>query len=453
MLLWLAACSPSDGPPSEEPAGWSAEPLDLLVLGQRLVRSGPVAASEVVCTAETDPTERHVVDGSAETVELYGLLADTAYRCEIAAGDAVDVVTFRTEPLPEWLPSWHLEEADGDGAYTIFNHGTDERNAREAKILVVDPEGRLRWYYDVPYDAADLDVSFLGDGEVLYGGGYAAPPTVIDLAGTVLLRAVDVDVYHHHAEQLDDGTFVALTIDPNTDGSAEWTGMEIEILDPAMTETVWSWRTQRGIDEGWLEAPLAGDDPYHMNSVAVLADAVYPSFRNAEAVVKLDRSTGDRVWTLGPEGDFTLLDALGAPADAAEWFYGAHAPEHDGDRILFHDNGFRRPGERTTRIVEMVIDEAALTARVAWEYTEPGWYEPIWGDVDRLENGHVLYTRAHCGTCLPDDPSTTEIAELDPETLSVVWRLVMDDVHDAGYRAERIDGCAIFANARYCAAL
>ena len=127
-----------------------------------------------------------------------------------------------------------------------------------------------------------------------------------------------------------------------------------------------------------------------------------------------------------------------------------HAPEVHGDRIFYYDNGVGRPGGSFSRVVELQIDEAARTATVVWEYTEPGWYETIWGDVDLLPDGNVLYTRAHCGTCLPNQSSTTQIVEVDPRTNTPVWRLVMSDIHDAGYRAERIDGCALFANRRYC---
>jgi len=453
VVSLLLACTSPEPPLEAAPISWTAEPVVDLVLAQDLVPSHGAGASSVVCTARDDATERHHAAGIS-TIRLFGLLAETSYDCEVTSTDGVASIAFETGPLPDWLPSWHLAEAGGDRtSYTILNHGTDLTEARETKILLVDPQGRLRWYFDVPYNAPDLDVSYLGGGQILYGGGYTAPPTVIDLAGEQRLTAVEPDIYHHHAEQLDDGSFVTLTLDANSDGVISWTGMEIEILDPAMRSTVWSWRTQRGVDESWLEVPPAPSDPYHMNSVAVLEDAVYASLRDDSAIVKLDRVTGDREWTLGPSGDFALVDASGAPAPPAAWFYGAHAPEHDGDRILLHDNGYLRPGSRTTRIVEMAIDEGARTAEVLWAYTEPGWYEPIWGDVDWLANGNVLYTRAHCAKCVPEDPSTTQIAELDPDALTVVWRLVFEDPHDAGYRAERIDGCAIFGNERYCAAL
>jgi hypothetical protein len=451
VLPWLLACAGPD--PSASGGPFVPRPVPDLVLGQRLTSTlaGPASAT---CTSPDDPAEVHHVaspDTRARELVVYGLLADTAYTCEILAAGRTWPVAFRTEPLPDFLPSWELVAADsGWGGYTLLNHGTDDRTDRQAKILLVDRDGALRWYHQVPFNAPDLDVSWLGDGQVLYGGGYAAPPTIVDLAGAVVARAAEVDVYHHHVERLPDARFLTLTLDPNTAGDVSWTGMEVEILEPDLASTSWAWPTQRGVDEGWLPVQASPGDPYHVNSVARIDEALYVNFRNLSTLAKLDADTGDLAWLLGPTGDFALLNTDGTPADPADWFYGAHAPEHHGTRILLHDNGFLRPGELQSRILALELDEAALTARILWSYEEPGWYEPIWGDVDELPDGHVLFTRAHCGTCRPSDPSTTAIVEIDPTTLEVVWRLQFADVHDAGYRAERLDGCSVFANERFC---
>ncbi len=452
MLPFAAvlACSPAPDRP-----GWVAAPVPDLVLARHLVPTGFTGPAEAECVADGDPLERHLVSTEHTErgpIELYGLLADTDYTCVITTSSTEDTLTFRTGSPPADLPHWTVTGAGGWGDYTIFNHGTDEQGNRNPAILIVDREGRLRWYFDVPFDAADLDVSYLGDGTILYGGGYGAPPSIVDLEGDTQLRVTAQAVYHHHAERLPSGEFLVLVLADNTDGIQTWQGMEVRILDPSMTSTVWSWNTQRGVDEGWLNVPSQPGDPYHINSAQVTDDAVFVNFRQKSLIARLDRQTGDLVWLLGANGDFTLVDETGAPDDVANWFYGAHAPEHDGNRILLHDNGYTRPGGPWSRAAEFEIDEEAGTARLTWQYTEEGWYEPIWGDVDRLPDGHVLYTRAHCGTCRPEDLSTTQIVEVDPSDQSVVWRLVLADVHDAGYRAQRIEGCALFGNTRYCPA-
>jgi hypothetical protein len=70
--------------------------------------------------------------------------------------------------------------------------------------------------------------------------------------------------------------------------------------------------------------------------------------------------------------------------------------------------------------------------------------------VDRLLNGNILVTQAHNQS--PDGPRNdrTSILEIEPVSERVVWRLRMDSADDGGYRAARIDPCAIFANEAYC---
>lgn len=454
-LALALACAPANGPGPIPTAVWRDRALPDTVLSRAFDLAGGRSGT-VTCRSADDPLEVHTAATDAHgTATIHGLLAETVFDCALASGRALEERSFETESLPDWLPRWTMAvEGDAGRAYTLFNHGTDRKEDRQPKLLIVDPEGRLRWYHPVSWNASDLDASYLGDGRILYGGGNEAPPTVVDLEGRVLMEAPalpDERWYHHDTERLASGEHLALTSVDNTDGTSTWRGAELQILDPALEGPVWTWSTQRGVDEGWLPGrERDGGDPYHANSAQGIGDQLYVNLRPLSLLVRLDRATGDLVWRMGQGGDFLLLDAAGAPAEPTAWWYGPHAPVVDGDRVLAYDNGATRPvSPRTSRAVEFTFDEATMTARTSWEFTEEGWFEGIWGDVDRLPSGHVLITRASCGRCLPD-PATTQLVEVDPATNEVVWRLVMDLPEDAGYRAERVDGCALFANARYC---
>ena len=105
--------------------------------------------------------------------------------------------------------------------------------------------------------------------------------------------------------------------------------------------------------------------------------------------------------------------------------------------------------------MECRLDPDAGTAQVVWEYTEPGWLEPIVGDADRLDNGKVLITLGHCACCwwaLSPDHWSALVAVV-PETNTVAWRLDWPDDTHGGYRAERYDGCGLFGHAAYCPAV
>ena len=157
---------------------------------------------------------------------------------------------------------------------------------------------------------------------------------------------------------------------------------------------------------------------------------------------------------LGDRQSYTLQDTAGNALERSDWFFGQHDPEFLGNELLVHDNGMDRPGEDYTRVVALTLDHTALTATLTWQYTEEGWLEEGWGDADRLPSGHVLVSMGHCHDCELGDPERrTRIREVNPTDNSVVWSLDFADPTDSVYRAERVDGCDLFANLEACPAL
>jgi hypothetical protein len=434
-------------------------PVDDLVLAREFVVHTPEEPElDVVCTSPDDPDEDHELHFGRDRrheFDLFGLLADTDYDCRFTAGPEAATVSFRTDPLPPGFPTWETPVPSDAGDYVLFNEGFQPSvDKHEPRLMIVDRLGRLRWYYEIPNgDATDVDATYEGDGHVLFGGGYAVAPTLIDLAGEELAVAGPASsgrAYNHEVRRLPTGEVAAIALDDVDDGVHQWTGFVIDVLAPDLGSVDWSWRSQRGVDDGWLPF-YDWPDPYHANAVTIEGDDVYVNLRSLGFLAKLSRATGALEWTLGPNRDFALLDADGQPADASDWFYMPHDPEKDGDDWLFHDNGVHRPGGDSPRVVELAVDQDARTATVGWQWTEPGWYEPIWGDADRLPDGHVLITKGHCDDCDGGTPGAkTELLEVDPTTDEVVWRLIFDDRDLGAYRAQRIDGCAIFANRRGC---
>jgi hypothetical protein len=441
MLLWLPlACTRlpvDDSPRGEGVNAWAFE-VD--------------SDSELVHVRCEGAGEVHEISGPPlQELPLYGLLPETSYDCTVWDDRGETLVSIETLPVPLRIPTWDVTVAgDADGDYTLLNQATDDREDRQAKLLLLDPEGRLRWFVDVPYEPADLDAQYLGEGLFLYGGS-SAIPTVVDLDGEVHLQAAASSTtlgWHHHVEKGATGDIWALVHADNAAGGEQWGGFAIDRLDETMSEVKWTWSSQRAVDEGWLPLPDAGaPDPYHANALVLDGDAVWVNARNLSRMLKLD-ADGELVWILGPNQDFTLLDEDGAPAEFERWFFAPHAPEWDGEHLLMYDNGLHRPGGNSSRALSLRVDEAARTAQIEWEFTEEGWFESVWGDVDRLEDGDVLILRGHCERCGTD--GLTEVIEVDPDTNEVVWRITFEDPHITSYRAQRIDGCALFHNQQYC---
>lgn len=484
---------PTDTTDTGSPATSGCEVLDVsvtdnpdMVLYKTLhIEVDEASPVTVHCTAADDPDEAHYVTSAAEAtgheVSVYGLIADTTYTCEVtpACATTPTVVETATGTLPSLIPAYTTTRNDAlemSGAYTLFN---DAEVCSEGpgmdRVVIVDPEGNVRWYHIIPEDlVVDLDVRYL-DGQVYYGGGWglfdtgAANPGVtrrLELDGTeVYTRATPTYGlgFNHHADQLASGEYLTLTSTYNTASSgAQIFGIAVEVFDPVTETATYTWESQGAIDAGYLDATPALDGRLNANSVTWTDDddgpAMYISEYYSSAIVRVDRDSGDVTWKLGRDGDFTLLDDEGNVLPDEEWFYGQHDPEFDGNRVLLHDNGTDRPiaaADRYSRALELELDVPARTATVVWSWTEPGWFEPVVGDADRLANDNRLITQGHCDCCwwrgfgnpIGNDSS---IVEVEPATGDVVWRVDWPDEDAAAYRAQRIDGCDVFANARYC---
>ncbi len=156
----------------------------------------------------------------------------------------------------------------------------------------------------------------------------------------------------------------------------------------------------------------------------------------------IDHATGEVRWRLGVGGE------IDPDPDGA--FYGQHAPEIDGDRVLMHDNGRCRPDGLWSRVLELSVDFDARTAAPTVDWRGEGWFEWLWGDADRLPDGSVLVTRGHCSTCGSPDRRSDVVIVAPPGETEPRWRLWVDDPDVGVYRAQRIHGCDLFENQRYC---
>jgi len=462
LLPWLLACDPDTTTVTADGIRVVIADVTDLVLAKRLaVELDRSDALTLTCVADADADEEHVLTSAAATeheLVLAGLLAKTAYACDAVAGSANASFEVATDALPDWAPAWTVTgETSG---YTLFNHVVNGQDANEQKLLIVDPEGRIRWYHLLAEQVAgDVDSRYLGDGTVLYGGGYGARPRRIDLAGETVFRLatpVTGRSHHHHTERLDDGSVMSLVTTTNAVAEQEetWTGFGVEVVDPQTGALAWAWDSQAAVEAGQL--PVAsGGDPYHGNWAWWTTDAEGPalwvSMRNLDRIARVDRETGEISWTLGVDGDFTLLGPDGEPAGTEDWFYLQHAPELTGDTLVVYDNGLGRPGGAYSRVVQYRLDVAGRTLQQEWAWTEDAWKEPIWGDADLLDDGHVLVARGHCWDCdSADVDGRSALIELDPSADLATWRLDFDGERDGLYRAQRIDGCAVFASTRWC---
>lgn len=443
--------------------GFDVTPMPRNIQGRSLLLTAtPPAGVVVECTAnvynEVHRFERPEV-AAVHEIAWTGLLADTVYHCEAAtlghpattASHAVRVGSLPREPALSGTGS----SAASWGAWTVLLW--DVRADLSRHIVIVDPDGRLRWIYEIEAGPLPgIEVTVTEEGKVLAGGGPDYPPRLLSLSGDpewVMPPLPDGEAYHHDVE-LHGDEIVALATETFSGTELEWIGFQVLGLGVPTGDTRWRVSSAHAVEAGDLmPGSTPGEDVYHANAVSMIDDHLTVSLAQSNQIIRLDAGSGEALWQLGAGLDFQLLDPAGVPVlDDAAWFYGQHDPEWHGDRVLMLDNGttpLREP--RYSRALELEVDPAAGTARILWEWRDPGWFSPIMGDADRLPNGNVLLSRPRCYTC----PSSvrSSIVELDPATDEVVWRLDFLDDTDSLYRAERVDGCALFDHAGYCDAL
>jgi hypothetical protein len=439
-------------------------------LSAELAEPGP---AHVVCTAADDPEDRLLVRSAASAdrhdLVVLGLRPDTDYTCDVYADCGGPRRTFvHHTAIPDDVPRLTAETAPGaspTGAYTLFNTQRGCFAGAPATLVIVDPEGRVRWSYRVGTDlVCDLDATVIPPDRVHVGGGWGVfdegQPNrgvfrTIDLAGNVLLERDEPDFglgFNHHSEPLPDGSYLSSTGTRNTRSSEAFYGVGLEWWDP-VDGLRWTWSSQGLVDAGEVEIPPYEDRPFHANAARLVDDArgpgAYVSLYGSREIWRIDRDTGERVWTFGRGGDFALRDAEGAPLGADGFPDVQHDPEYADGSLLVYDNGQDRGFSRVT---EYALDEDARVATLRWSFTEPGWWDPICGDADWLPDGRVLITRAFSREWSPGSSDVSQVVELEPPD-RVIWRLRWPDGGWNTFRAQRLGGCELFANAKYCPAV
>jgi hypothetical protein len=485
MLPWILACAadPSRVSPFEPPDASAARlpsrpfvmsvdanPNPTLPHEQIIdVTLSAVADIAVECTLDADPTEVHLVESrksDTHQVRINGLLADESYSCAVAitsprTPESTTAFTLTTPPARYETPPMIVDRDESlpmtGGAYTILNHQRYCGGDLTQRLLIVDPEARVRWHYELP-ENMDMGVEARpnADGNIVWGGGNTpqSAAEIVSLSGDVLYKVdfprAHKTYFHHDGKQISTGEILTLEYASNHSDTANWRGFNIRTFDPTTGEQTWEWKSQYGYDQGRL--PSGSGDVYHANWVDIRQEddgaTAYVSMCYRYQVMAIDVATNEIKWLFGPGGDFALYGKDGAPL-ADSWFTSCqHGLEFEDNHLLVYDNGWDSGQSRTA---EFELDPDAMTATMMWSWTEDGWYEPICGDADWLPDDHVLLDQTHV-ECANPTGRPNQIVEVDKATGGVAWRLTLPRITDSSYRAERIPSCTLFKNAKYCAA-
>lgn len=259
---------------------------------------------------------------------------------------------------------------------------------------IFDGDGVPIWWYAAEGRPADFQV--LADGTVTYAPVDAAAPqasetgfvirTIDGRLLRILAAAGGLPTDFHEIELLPNGDYVlgGQTEHAGVDASAfgygtdeTVSGIEVQELTKR-GELVSSWDPYGKIDLAetgrWWQDPAAIGDPgldvVHWNAADVRGNRMLLSFRHLDAVYEINTRTGDIVWKLG--GTETR-DSLAVRGDERGDYPlgGQHDARYGPDgTITIYDNSSALP-EARPRAVRYRIDEAAGTARLVDELTDP----------------------------------------------------------------------------------
>ena len=330
-----------------------------------------------------------------------------------------ETATFSVGALPDTFPPLTVAtslSAEIQPGWTLFNLHNGPRNIPQS-VVIVDSQGRYRWYYTASSGGhgLDNDVRTVPEGVLMQ-----VPPRIVDWEGSVVWER-PLPMHHDVRPYGDNGHLLFLRMG-ECPGAQPPADVVVE-YDRSNDQVVWEW----SFCENYTP-PEIFEDWSHLNTVEPFPneDAVLISSRHQNAVFKVDMDTDEVVWRLGYRGDFEM--------DEADYSYNQHAAEitSDGNILLFDNGG---PERRYSRAIEIAYDEDDWTAEVVWEYTpSPHIFCFSWGDADELPNGNRLI---NFGVEFPGDGESHLMEVTGDMPAELVWDLEFP-LNWSMYRAERI---------------
>jgi arylsulfate sulfotransferase len=427
-----------------------------------------------------------VPDGQILSILVAGMKPQTTYHMRAhvdwTGGSFIDQdQTFTTGELPPALkppgitttrPTANLSPAPGVELLSLSAPGTSSAppNSNALQSVVVDLQGNIIWYY--PLGAFPVKTIPNGHFMLQLGGDLRE----VDLAGTTI-RDVSVaqvnqslqangysftispplglpggSPFHHDMLVLPNGHWIGLcqisktfTDLPGYPGTTDVAGDALVDID-LNGNVVWAWSAFDHLD---VNRHLQGlPDWTHSNALVYTPDGnLLLSMRHQSWVLKIDYAngtgSGDVLWKLGEDGDFTLLGG-----DPSQWFYGQHYPNllstngsqmtlavYDDGNLRIDSDGVACGSTSTapacySRATIFQVDESTNLATLLWQDL-PGFYSFWGGSIVTLSNGDVEFDSSE-----PFNSAESQIMEVtQTDSPQVVWQLdVMGEWAYRGYR-------------------
>ena len=349
---------------------------------------------------------------------LWGMRENRDYKIEIYSDEETPELLATTEfhsgTAPDYLPLMYLGDHVADKTeegFVLFQYAATDYDHIFPVAVMVDTDGEVVWYYEYNqwYLSSFGDVAWNPENQTILialtkdssaADSLAEEAIKIDLEGNIVWKSPETESYYYGPGSWNHAYYMM------KDGSVTFPQViydgcivtdRIVNLDADTYEELWNWDYRDYFEKPDCSENTTSDvwlDWTHTNSVSMFKEdgIVYVNSRNFSTFFKIDMTSGDIVWRLGKDGDFTFTGDNTNP-----WFEFAHDPEINGvngNKIIFYDNGTAERG--FSRIVEYTIDETEMTAEMTFEFDGKdlgkSWWSEYWGDADRLANDNIFVT-------------------------------------------------------------
>ena len=437
-------------------------------------------------------TQQAPAGGGAVGTFVAGMLANSTYHMQATITFSGGVTftdldhTFTTGSLAAGtLPTLTATTSPGmtpQSGVELLDLISLDTTTNKMGVAVTDLSGNVVWTYnpEIPGVTAD-PIKLMSNGDFLINFSFGQPDgqnsvlREVDLTGNVVWQMtaaqlnqalaaanctgcnITVVGTHHDFALLPNGHVIVIAALQQVVSGVTVTGDVLIDLDQNH-KPVWVWNEFDHLDIN--RRPYMFPDWTHTNAIIYSADDgnLIISIRHQNWLVKIDYNngagTGDIIWHLGYQGDFTLLNADGSTDNnSTDWFYAQHGPSFTTSNttgnfsLVLFDNGDDRgvavvaggtcgvtgqPACYST-VPMLNLDETAKTATLAVNPTTPD-YSFFGGNAEVLKNGNLEYDEC-ASTPLPSNNAAIfEATQTSPP--QTVWQMQITGQY--AYRGMRI---------------
>jgi arylsulfate sulfotransferase len=439
------------------------------------IQFGPTTSYGRSTWAQGSPTS-----GGPVNIFVAGMLANSSYHMQatvqfgpgVSYADADHVFatgTFPTAELPSITTTTTAGMTPQSGVELLDLLSLPATT--KLGVAVTDLNGNMLWAYapgtTVPAGVVAGPVKLLPNGHFLIdfaqglADGLDSVIQEVDLSGEIIWQLsaaqlnqdlaaatcmgcnITVVGTHHDFAVLPNGHLVVIAATQQVVSGTTVTGDVLIDLDQNR-KPVWLWNEFDHLDI--TRRPYMYPDWTHTNAIIYSPDDgnLIISMRHQNWLVKVDyengAGSGDILWHLGYQGDFTLLNADGSAADPTNWFFAQHGPSFttpnttgkygltvfdDGDDrgvavVAGGTCGIAGQPACFTTVPVLNLDETAMTATLAFDPVAPD-YSFFGGNAEVLKNGNLEYGLC-ATTALPkNNGAVLEITQTTPP--QTVWQM------------------------------